>query len=70
MLFVFCSVVYVLASLRGTAPGEEAIRDYTWNNKIYTDETASLHALPWYKNYRILSLFLLIITFIIVWIYR
>ena len=70
LLFVFCSLVYVMASIYGAPPSAEAVADYTWNNKIYTDETASLQGLPWYKNYRVLSVFLLIITFIIVWIYR
>ncbi|EOZ98666.1 sodium/glucose cotransporter 2 [Indibacter alkaliphilus LW1] len=70
LLFSFCAVVYVLISFSGKRPSDEKIRDYTWKNKIYTDETASLAALPWYKNFRILSVFLLIITFVIVWIFR
>ncbi|RPA69108.1 sodium transporter [Cyclobacteriaceae bacterium YHN15] len=70
LLFVVCSIIYVAISLSGPLPAEEKIKDYTWNNRIYTDETDSLRALPWYKNYRILSIFLLILTFIIVWIYK
>ncbi|RZS97568.1 sodium:solute symporter [Cecembia calidifontis] len=70
LLFVICSTIYVLVSLSGDRPADEKIRDYTWNNKIYTDETASLSQLPWYKNYRVLSVFLLILTFLIVWFYR
>jgi SSS family solute:Na+ symporter len=70
LLFLFCSVIYVLVSLRGPLPCEEQVADYTWKNSIYTDETAAISSLPWYKNYRILSVFLLIITFVIVWIFR
>lgn len=70
LLFLACTLVYVVVSLSTDIPSSEKINEYTWNNKIYTDETASLSALPWYKNYRILSVFLLILTFIIVWIYK
>ncbi|SNS47066.1 solute:Na+ symporter, SSS family [Belliella buryatensis] len=70
LLFLICSAIYVLVSLRGPMPSEEKIADYTWKNSIYTDETAAISSLPWYKNYRILSVFLLIITFVIVWIFR
>lgn len=70
LLFVFCSIIYVVVSLMGDPPSSEKVAEYTWKNKIYTDETAALRTLPWYKNYRVLSVFLLILTFIIVWIYR
>jgi SSS family solute:Na+ symporter len=70
LLFLVCSIVYVLISLNGERPSDAKVAEYTWKNKIYTDETAALSSLPWYKNYRILSVFLLILTFIIVWIYR
>jgi SSS family solute:Na+ symporter len=70
LIFVVCSGIYVSVSLAGPLPPVEKIKEYTWKNSIYTDETASLRALPWYKNYRILSVFLLILTFIIVWIYK
>ncbi|TVP49431.1 MAG: sodium transporter [Mongoliibacter sp.] len=70
LLFLFCAIVYIVVSLSGNLPPSEKIEEYTWKNKIYTDETASLSVLPWYKNFRILSVFLLILTFIIVWIFR
>ncbi|MFN3801954.1 sodium:solute symporter [Belliella pelovolcani] len=70
LLFLICSVIYVFVSLRGPMPSDAQIADYTWKNSIYTDETAAISSLPWYKNYRILSVFLLIITFVIVWIFR
>ncbi|MBW3468122.1 sodium:solute symporter [Arthrospiribacter ruber] len=70
LLFLVCSFIYVCVSLAGSEPSKEKIDEYTWKNTIYTDETASLRALPWYKNFRILSIFLLILTFLIVWIFR
>ncbi|WP_194775777.1 sodium:solute symporter [Pararhodonellum marinum] len=70
LLFVFCAIIYVAVSLNTAWPPEKKIAEYTWKNSIYTDETASLQALPWYKNYRVLSVFLLILTFTIVWIFR
>lgn len=70
LLFLVCSLIYVSVSLAGAKPPEEKIDEYTWKNSIYTEETDSLKALPWYKNFRILSIFLLILTFLIVWIFR
>ncbi len=70
LLFVVCSIFYVSISLATPPPIMEKVRDYSWNNRIYTDETAELSALPWYKNYRILSVFLLILTATIVWIFK
>ncbi|EIM76476.1 sss sodium solute transporter superfamily protein [Nitritalea halalkaliphila LW7] len=70
LLFVCCSVIYVAVSLVSPAPRPDQIEEYTWKNSIYTDETAALSALPWYKNYRVLSVLLLILTAIIVWNFR
>jgi len=42
----------------------------TWNNTVYEEDSASLRGLPWYQNYRTLSVILLVITFAVVWWYR
>jgi SSS family solute:Na+ symporter len=53
-------------SLATAPPSLEKTEQYTWNKKIFTAETEELKALPWYKNYRILAILLLIVTAIIV----
>ena len=45
---------------------EDQLRNYVWRKEIFTSETAELRDLPWYKNYRILAVLLLILTFLVV----
>ena len=66
ILFVTSVLVLVIVSLATPAPENEKIADYTYKSKIFTEETAELKALPWYKNYRILAIILLIVTAIVV----
>lgn len=66
LLLLICSIVHIGVSLMTKGPNEEIIRQYTWRKSVWTEETAELADLPWYKNYRILSLILLIITIALV----
>lgn len=65
-LFVICVILHVMISLSGQAQTGDAIENYTWRKEIFTDETEELKSLPWYKNYRILAIILLIATAILV----
>ena len=67
ILFVFCSIVLVVVSLLTAPPAAEKVEAMTWRKKMFTDETVELASLPWYKNYRILSLILLIPTALVVY---
>jgi len=40
--------------------------NYIWESSLFTDETKELESLPWYLNYRYLSIVLLILTAIVV----
>ncbi len=65
-LFVFCGLInYVVSSLT-PAPAPEKVNGFTWNRSLIKEETEELSVLPWYKNYRIQAVFLLIITFLLV----
>ena len=44
----------------------QKVANYTWSPRLIAEETEELKDLPWYKNYRIQSVFLLIITAILV----
>lgn len=66
VLFVIATLINMVVSSLSAAPPAEKLDGMIWTRKIYTDETAELSALPWYKNYRILSVLLLIVTAIIV----
>jgi SSS family solute:Na+ symporter len=54
LLLLICSIVHIGVSLMTKGPNEEVIRQYTWRKSVWTEETAELADLPWYKNYRIL----------------
>ncbi|RME01173.1 MAG: hypothetical protein D6814_02050 [Calditrichaeota bacterium] len=56
----------VIVSLLTSPPPAEKVEGYIWTRQVFTRETAALKALPWYKNYRIQSLVLLILTAIFV----
>ncbi len=67
ILFVGCTIVLIVVSLMTEAPNEEDILPYTWTPAYYTDETERLKGVAWYRNYRVLSLLLVIATGIILY---
>ncbi|HMQ47690.1 MAG TPA: sodium:solute symporter [Saprospiraceae bacterium] len=62
LLFVLCTAVNIGVSLATAPPPGEQVQQYTWQKAMFTAETAELKGLPWYKNYRVQSVILLIIT--------
>jgi SSS family solute:Na+ symporter len=66
LFFAISCLLNIAVSNMSAAPSDEKLQGMIWTRKIYTEETAELAALPWYKNYRILSVILLVITAIIV----
>lgn len=66
VLFVIACVLNLVVSAMSAAPTEEKLEGMIWSKRIYQDETKELVGLPWYKNYRTLSVLLLILTAIIV----
>ncbi|GAB4421541.1 MAG: sodium:solute symporter [Bacteroidia bacterium] len=69
VLFALCVLVIWVVSLLTPPPPAEKTNAYTWRKEIYTDETAELRGLPWYQNYRTLSVILLAVTAVLVAIY-
>lgn len=66
ILFVLSSAVLVGASLATAPPEPDKIDNLVWSKRHYRAETAELAALPWWQNYRILSLGLLALAAAIV----
>jgi len=66
ILFVIAVSINLAISSLSPAPTDEKLKDMIWSKSIYQDETKELVGLVWYKNYRILSVILLILTAIIV----
>ncbi|HNG90405.1 MAG TPA: sodium transporter, partial [Saprospiraceae bacterium] len=65
-----CALVQVAVSLMTAPPPQQKLVGFTWDNAVYAEDTASLRGLPWYQNYRVLAVWLLIITFAVVFYYR
>ncbi|MCG8332498.1 MAG: sodium:solute symporter [Chitinophagales bacterium] len=66
IMWVLCLIIHVIVSLRTPAPSQEQVQDFTWRKELFQEETQELKDLPWYQNYRILAVILLIITAIVV----
>lgn len=62
LLFLSCLTVHVTVSLLTKKPDEIKTKKLTWSPKLIAEETAELSMLPWYQNYRYLSIILLLIT--------
>ncbi len=66
VLMVACMLIHFVVSSMTAAPAEKSVEGLTWNINLFRAETKELEGLPWYKNYRILAIILLIITAIVV----
>ena len=66
IMWILCMIVHIVVSLNTPPPSEEQVHGFTWRKELFIEETKELKALPWYKNYRILAIILLIITAIVV----
>ncbi len=65
-LFIICVLLHVVVSLMTKPQSEQQIKEYTYKKEMFAEESKDLAGLPWYKNYRILSVILLIATAIVV----
>ncbi len=66
ILFVATSIAAVVISLLGDPPPREKTDEYTWTLAFFAREGEELRGLPWYKNYRILSVLVLIFCGVVV----
>ncbi len=65
-LFLICVLLNLTISHLTPPPPADKVASMTWTREIYREETKELADLPWYQNYRILAVLLLILTAIIV----
>lgn len=64
--FLLSVLTIYVVSLLTPAPSADKVAAYIWTKSVYDEETQELLALPWYKNYRILSICLLFLTLVFV----
>ena len=62
LLFGVSSLIMLLASRSGAAPDAEVVKAYVWSRADFTEESEALAAVPFYANYRYLSVALLALT--------
>ena len=65
-LFLLCGIVNMAVSSMTEMPDAAKVENYTWSPRLIHEETLELADLPWYKNYRYLSVILLILTALLV----
>ena len=65
-LALFCLIVLVVVSLSTAPPDEEQVSAYIWKKSMYDEDTERLKGLPWYQNFRYLSIIVIVISAILV----
>lgn len=62
VLLIISIVVNVLVSLAGKSPSTEVTEGYTWKKHLWSEDTEELKSIPWYKNFRYISVFVLLLA--------
>lgn len=70
LLFALSAVALIAVSLATKAPSDAKVDAMLWTPAFYRDETRALAATPWWMNYRVLAVLLLLLTAVIVWSFR
>jgi SSS family solute:Na+ symporter len=70
LLFATSVIFLIVVSLLGEAPPREKTDELTWESRYWTEETRELQGTPLWKNYRFLSIVMLVSTAVIVYIFR
>ncbi|MEO1405384.1 MAG: sodium/solute symporter, partial [Pseudomonadota bacterium] len=70
LLFLACVFALVVGSLTAPAPSQEIVEEYIWSPSILAAESAELAAKPVWQNYRYQAVMLLLLTTIIVVMFR
>ena len=66
ILFVICVAIHFVVSLATARPPADKVAEYTYKKSLFREETEELKSVPWYQNYRILAMILLVVTAVIV----
>jgi SSS family solute:Na+ symporter len=69
ILFALSLIIIVAVSFVTTASSEATLDRFLWKPSFYREESADLAGVPWFKNYRVLSVLLLVLTvlFVVYW---
>ena len=70
LLFVVAFAIIVPVSLLTTPPSPEVVGRFVWSPSFYREETRQLEGVPWFRNFRVLSLLLLALMTVFVFVWR
>ena len=68
-VMLFSIAVNLIVSLSTHLPDAEKVAANTWTVKIWKEESAELQGVVWYKNFRVLSLLLVVACFVMYFIF-
>jgi len=69
IVLAISALVNVLVSLSTAIPDQEQVNANIWTRKIWKEESKELKSVVWYKNFRVLSLLLIIACFLMYALY-
>ncbi|GGZ26757.1 sodium:solute symporter [Asticcacaulis endophyticus] len=70
VIFAVSLIATAIASLMTAPPEAERVNPLTFSGDLWQRETLALKSLPWWQNYRILSVALIVVTALMVWMFR
>lgn len=70
LLFVCSLALIIPLSLVTASPSADVVERFVWKPQFYREESAELAGVPWFKNFRVLSVLLLILMGVFVFIWR
>jgi solute:Na+ symporter, SSS family len=69
IILAICATIQIVVSLATAPPPAVKTAGLTWDNAVYEEDSAALKGLPWYQNYRVLAVLLMLATALVVGLY-
>jgi SSS family solute:Na+ symporter len=70
VMFVVSLAIYIPISLLTEAHEESAVKEYVWTRETWREESKDLEGMPFYLNYRYLGLAMVVLTLVMIYIFR
>ncbi len=61
-LLILSFIVNFIVSISDKKPDTATVEQYTWKKSLWKEDSLELKTIPWYKNFRYLSVFVLILA--------
>ncbi|WP_010137154.1 sodium:solute symporter [Ochrovirga pacifica] len=68
--FVFSAIIIVGVSLLSPPDSMEQIKGFIWTKAVFREETEELKGVPFYKNFRVWSVVLVLFCFLVLYMYH